>query len=124
MEDPTSSAADVADRSITITADANNRPTAEDVELDKTTKITWELDATVRDQWDLVSIEWKPSEGADFNEFTDWEGSGKNSGKKIKVKDACSKIADFSYRIWVVPADGLGAPISSEDPIIRNRPPE
>ena len=117
-------AADVADKSITVTADENGKPFAEDVELDKETKITWELDDSVRDQWDLVAIEWKPSETADYGEFIDWEGSGKNNGKKIKVKDKCSKTADFPYRIWVVASTGVGAPVASEDPTIRNRPPE
>jgi hypothetical protein len=113
-----------ANLTIKVTADANGKPTAEDVEVDKPTKITWELDDSVKDQWDLVAIQWKPAEGVDASsEFDDWEGSGKNNGKKIKSKDKYTTKAAFPYWIWVVPADGTGAPIQSADPVIRNVPP-
>ena len=109
---------------ITITADSSDptRPTAEDVEITGETKITWELDDSVKSQWDLVAIQWKPGEVDGSGDFVEWVGPGSNGGKKIKTKDKCTIEGDFGYWIWVTPSEGTGEPLKSADPTIRNRP--
>lgn len=117
-------AANDAKLTIKVKADANGHPIADDVEIDRVTKITWELDESVTQQWDLVAIQWKPAKDVDApNEFDKWEGPGKNQGKKIKARDKHATMGEFPYYIWVVAADGTGEPVRSCDPVIRNVPP-